>query len=161
GPNLAQVPAPKKAAAYAAECRSLFHAPEGWAFGTCDQANLQDRGFAHYLAAFDGGAYAQSFLNGVDQHWQCAVSLGLISTDVMRDKESTVHTAIRERAKQFRYMFLFGGGALRAGQIIIDTVRTVGALDPENALCRQFWAGNNHPNEAALRQVGQRALNQF
>jgi DNA polymerase-1 len=98
-PNLAQIPNQKKGKPFAAECRALFHAA-GWMFVTCDQSNLQNRGFAHYLAEFDDGAYAQNFIDGVDQHWACAVSLGLIST--ARDKESKVHTAIREGAKRFR-----------------------------------------------------------
>ena len=48
-PNLAQVPNPKKGKPFAAECRALFRASNGWVFVTCDQASLQDRGFAHYL----------------------------------------------------------------------------------------------------------------
>jgi DNA polymerase I-like protein with 3'-5' exonuclease and polymerase domains len=68
-PNLAQVPNPKKGKPFASECRALFQAPEGWVFVAADQATLQDRGFAHYLTQFDGGAYAQAFLSGKDQHW--------------------------------------------------------------------------------------------
>src|SRR5262249_26845166 len=60
-PNMAQVPNHKKGAPFAAECRALFQRPGDWVFVTCDQANLQDRGFAHYLATHDGGAYAQTF----------------------------------------------------------------------------------------------------
>jgi len=48
-PNMAQVPNHKKGAPFAAECRALFRHPGDWVFVTCDQANLQDRGFAHYL----------------------------------------------------------------------------------------------------------------
>ena len=69
-PNLAQVPSNKKGAPYAAECRALFRHPGELVFVTCDQANLQDRAFAHHLAEYDGRAYAQAFLAGADQHWQ-------------------------------------------------------------------------------------------
>jgi hypothetical protein len=56
---------------------ALFRAPNGWVFVAADQAGLQDRGFAHYLAAFDGGAYAATFANGAagDTHWQSAINL--------------------------------------------------------------------------------------
>jgi hypothetical protein len=57
-------------------CRALFQAPPGWAFVISDQANLQDRAFAHYLAEFDDGKYAREFLSGTDQHWQTAIALG-------------------------------------------------------------------------------------
>jgi DNA polymerase-1 len=97
-PNTAQVPNAKKGGAYAAECRALFRHSGDWVFVTCDQANLQDRAFAHHLAEFDGGAYAQDFLAGVDKHWQNAAALELVPAGTARDKESKVHTAIREGA---------------------------------------------------------------
>src|SRR5262249_32851451 len=115
-PNLAQVPNEKKGKPFASECRALFRAPDGWVMVACDQAGLQDRGFAHYLSKYDGGAYAKAFVDGVDQHWQTAIALGLVPYGAARDKDNKVHTAIRERAKQFRYMFLFGGGAETAGR---------------------------------------------
>jgi DNA polymerase I-like protein with 3'-5' exonuclease and polymerase domains len=128
-PNLAQVPNAKKGAAYAAECRALFRHPGDWVFVTCDQANLQDRAFAHYLTEFDGGAYAQAFLAGIDQHWQNAIALGLVPAGTERDKESKFHTAIREGAKHFRYGFLFGAGATRCGEILTQTVRAVQQIE--------------------------------
>jgi DNA polymerase-1 len=160
-PNMAQVPNHKKGVPFAAECRALFRHPGDWVFVTCDQSNLQDRAFAHYLTAHDGGAYAQTFADGIDQHWQTAIALGLIAEGVVRDKDNKVHTAIREGAKTFRYAFLFGAGSLRAGQIIAHIVRAVTTIAPEHPLCRQFWGGNKHPSEAALRQTGERALDRF
>jgi len=160
-PNLAQVPNPKKGAPFAAECRALFRHSGDWVFVACDQANLQDRGFAHYLAAYDGGAYAQSFAEGVDQHWRTVLALGLLAQGTVRNKDSKVHTAIREGAKTFRYAFLFGAGALRAGQIIAHIVRAVAAIAPEHSLAAKFWAGNKAPSEAALRSVGKNALDRF
>ena len=44
-PNLAAVPNPKKGAPFAAECRALFRHTTDWVFVTCDQSNLQDRGY--------------------------------------------------------------------------------------------------------------------
>jgi DNA polymerase I len=85
-PNLAQVPNPKKGKPFAAECRALFRASNGWVFVTCDQASLQDRGYAHYLHAHDGGAYGRAFLDGADTHWRSAVALGLAPEGTSRDK---------------------------------------------------------------------------
>src|SRR5262249_32398078 len=100
-PNLAAVPNPKKSAPFGAECRALLRAPDDWVIVTCDQANLQDRGFAHYLAAYDNGTYARTFAEGIDQHWRTAIALGLVLGGDERDKASKVHTAIREGAKTF------------------------------------------------------------
>jgi DNA polymerase I-like protein with 3'-5' exonuclease and polymerase domains len=52
-PNIAQVPNPKRGKPFATECRSLFRTNNDWVFVCCDQAGLQDRAFAHYLAEFD------------------------------------------------------------------------------------------------------------
>jgi DNA polymerase I-like protein with 3'-5' exonuclease and polymerase domains len=129
-PNLAQVPSHKKGKPFAKECRALFRHPGDWVFVTCDQAGLQDRGFAHYLSPHDGGAYAKEFLAGADTHWRSAINLGLVLPDTKRDKESAIHTTIREGAKRFRYAFLYGAGADKAGQIIADTYRSVRQIDP-------------------------------
>ena len=160
-PNLAQVPNHKKGAPFAAECRALFRHSGDWVFVTCDQGNLQDRGFAHYLAAYDGGAYARTFAEGIDQHWRTAVTLGLVPEETARDKSNKVHTAIREGSKTFRYAFLFGAGGLRAGQIIAHVVRTVTAISPGDALGAKFWAGTKHPSETVLRLTGKRVLERF
>jgi hypothetical protein len=76
-PNLAQAPNPKKGKPFATECRALFRASNGWVFVTADQGSLQDRGYAHYLHAFDGGTYAKAFLDGNDAHWQSAMTFRL------------------------------------------------------------------------------------
>jgi DNA polymerase I-like protein with 3'-5' exonuclease and polymerase domains len=132
-PNLAQVPNPKKGKPFAAECRGLFRAPPGWVFVAADQAGLQDRGLAHYLAAHDEGAYARTFLEGSDDtHWKSATALGL--TTESRDKQSALHTSLREGAKRFRYAFLYGAGAAKAGTIN-DTVE-LQQIDPSSSLRR-------------------------
>ena len=129
-PNIAQVPNPKKGAAHAAECRALFRHPGDWVFVCCDQANLQDRAFAHHIAEFDGGAYGQAFLAGLDQHWQNAIALGLVPVGTERVKESKLHTALREGAKTFRYGYLFGAGVGRCGEILRETVRAAQQIEP-------------------------------
>jgi RecA-family ATPase len=161
-PNLAQVPNPKKGTRFAMECRSLFRAPEGWVFVTADQAGLQDRGFAHYLANFDGGAYARTFTNGLDSetHWQSVITLGLVPTGTARDKDSKLHGVLREGAKRFRYAFLFGMGLARAGHIIGDIARAAHQVDADNDLQKHFF-GAARPNEDSFKRVGKTALNKF
>jgi DNA polymerase-1 len=161
GPNLGQVPNPKRGTPFATECRALFRAPEGWVFVAADQATLQDRAFAHYLTEFDTGAYAKAFLAGVDQHWKGAIILGLIAEGTPRDKQSKLHEVAREGAKGFRYGFLFGCQAKRAGQIINKITRSLQHVDPTNDLHQKFFAGATRPSEDALRRVGRRALDRF
>jgi DNA polymerase I-like protein with 3'-5' exonuclease and polymerase domains len=160
-PNLAQVPNPKKGGLFATECRALFRASNDWVFVACDQANLQDRGYAHYLTDFDGGAYAKAFLEGKDQHWQSAIALDLASEGVKRDKTDKLHTAIREGAKRFRYAFLYGAGAEKAGRIIHDTTRAMRQIDLNNGLQQRFFGESAHPNQAILKKVGANARNKF
>jgi DNA polymerase I-like protein with 3'-5' exonuclease and polymerase domains len=163
GPNLAQVPNHKRGGIFAVECRRLFRHPGDWVFVTCDQGNLQDRGFAHYLAAFDGGTYARTFSEGVDQHWITALALELVVRGTTRDKTNEAHNAIREKGgKRFRYAFLFGAGGLKLGQIVADTVRAVFAIDADagSALGAKFWT-EKHPGEDVLKRTGKRVLDRF
>jgi DNA polymerase I-like protein with 3'-5' exonuclease and polymerase domains len=129
-PNLAQVPNPKRNKPYAIECRALFRHPGDWAFVACDQAGLQDRCFAHYLAEFDGGNYGRAFVAGVDTHWTTATALELVAPNTERDKASKLHTALREGSKSFRYGFLFGMRAKRAGEILATIIRAARQVDP-------------------------------
>jgi len=160
GPNVAAVPNPKKGSAFGVECRALFHHPGDWVFVCCDQATLQDRGFAHYLAAYDNGAYARTLVNGtIDQHWHTATALGLVLE--ARDKSNKEHTVIREGAKTFRYAFLFGAGDLCAGQNIADIVHATTVVTPDSPLCEKILAEDKHPSEAVLRRIGRRARDKF
>jgi DNA polymerase I-like protein with 3'-5' exonuclease and polymerase domains len=160
-PNLAQVPNPKKGGHFAAECRALFRADNDWVFVACDQSNLQDRGFAHYLSDFDGGAYAEAFLAGKDQHWESTVALGFVAQGTERDKDSNLHTAFREGAKRFRYAFLYGAGAEKAGRIIYDTARAVQQIEPSNGVQRQFFGETARPEQVMLKGVGAGARDKF
>jgi hypothetical protein len=129
-PNLAQVPNAKKGGAYSTESRALFRHSGDWVMVACDQANLQDRAFGHHLAEYDNGAYARAFLANEDMHWRNAIALGLIPAGTVRDKESKLHTAVREGAKTFRYGFLFGAGVGRCTEILADMVRAIRNIEP-------------------------------
>jgi DNA polymerase I-like protein with 3'-5' exonuclease and polymerase domains len=160
-PNLAQVPNPKRAKPYAAECRSLFRTSNDWVFVCCDQAGLQDRCFAHYLSGFDGGEYAKAFANGLDPHWKCSLDLGLVAPGAERDKQNKVHVAIREGAKSFRYAFLYGAGSPQAGRIVGNIIRTVQQIDPGNGLHHQFFGAAARPSAPKLKQIGADAIKKF
>jgi DNA polymerase I-like protein with 3'-5' exonuclease and polymerase domains len=159
-PNLAQVPNPKKGKPLAAECRSLFHTDGDWTFVTCDQAGLQDRAFAHYLAGFDGGAYAKAFVNGLDPHWAVVKALGLVPTGTARDKENKLHAALREGCKSFRYGFLFGAQPRRLGLITLATLRSAAVVAPVagGALLQQFFPNTD---DNTIRGMGTTALARF
>jgi DNA polymerase I-like protein with 3'-5' exonuclease and polymerase domains len=144
-PNLAQVPNPKRSKPLATECRELFRHPGDWVFITCDQAGLQDRCFSHYLAEFDGGNYGRSFIAGADTHWNTATALQLVLPTTARDKTSKLHIALREGSKSFRYGFLFGMRAKRAGEIITTIVRTARQVDLS-------YQGPSTDGAAALRR---------
>jgi DNA polymerase I-like protein with 3'-5' exonuclease and polymerase domains len=160
-PNIAQVPNPKRGKPLATECRSLFRTNNDWMFVCCDQSGLQDRGYAHYLHEFDDGAYAKSFLNGFDTHWQSAANLGLIAPGTELDKKNKVHVAIREGAKTFRYAFLYGCGQAQAGRIVGNIARTVHHIDAGNSLQKQLFGEAARPNEAMLKRIGKDARNKF
>jgi DNA polymerase I-like protein with 3'-5' exonuclease and polymerase domains len=150
-PNLAAVPNEKKGSPFGRECRELFRPSNGMVVVACDQAGLQDRGYAHYLHPHDGGAYAKEFLAGEDTHWRTAIALDLVVPGTSRDKGSAIHTAIREGAKRFRYAFLYGAGAEMLGRIIADTYRSVRQIDS-----KFFPAPPTN-----LKLIGRQALNRF
>ena len=99
-PNTAQIPS--VGAPYGKECRELFIAPRGYSLLGADASGLELRCLAHYMAAYDGGAYADVVLNG-DIHTANQEAAGLES---------------RNQAKTFIYGFLYGSGDEKTGQII-------------------------------------------
>jgi DNA polymerase I-like protein with 3'-5' exonuclease and polymerase domains len=162
-PNIAQVPNPKKGKPFATECRELFRIPnDDWAFVSCDQAGLQDRGFAHCLAEFDGGAYARTFNDSsFDTHWVTVQALNLVPPETLRDKGSKIHTALREGAKSFRYGFLFGAQDQRAGIIVRSAIKMATVIDPNIGLMQKIFGTAANPDKAALTRVGNLARNKF
>jgi DNA polymerase-1 len=109
-PNIAQVVRVKKdankqvlrgaAGGWGWECRSLFGPPEGWWQVGIDQSGLELRCLAHYLAQWDGGAYA------------------LIACDKPHDVNASILSATREQSKRFVYAMIYGAGHRKLGSII-------------------------------------------
>lgn len=102
-PNVAQVPAHSQ---YGNDCRSLFHAPDGYTQVGMDADALELRCLAHYMAAYDEGAYIDVVLNGkkedgTDMHTRNANALGLS----------------RDHAKTWFYAFIYGAGDEKLGTV--------------------------------------------
>lgn len=101
-PNMGQVPAGYSP--YGKECRSFFHAPDGWQLLGIDAKALELRCLAGYLALWDEGEYASMVTNPeVDIH-------------VYNQKMFDVPT--RDISKRLLYGLLYGCGAIKAGTII-------------------------------------------
>lgn len=99
-PNVAQVPSVK--APYGAECRELFCAPEGMVQVGCDASGLELRCLAHFMARYDGGAYAKVLLEG----------------DIHTANQQAAGLPTRDNAKTFIYAFLYGAGDEKIGSIV-------------------------------------------
>jgi DNA polymerase I len=101
-PNMGQVPAGYSE--YGKECRSLFHAPDGWTLIGVDAKALELRCLAGYLAYWDGGEYARVVTDE--------------SIDIHVFNQEMFGVATRDIAKRLLYGLLYGCGALKAGTII-------------------------------------------
>ncbi len=99
-PNLSQVPSVRKP--YGKECRSLFRSISKYSFVGCDASGLELRCLAHYLAALDGGAYADIVLNG----------------DIHTANQKAARLPKRDMAKTFIYGWLYGAGVAKIGKIV-------------------------------------------
>jgi DNA polymerase I-like protein with 3'-5' exonuclease and polymerase domains len=101
-PNMGQVPA--SYSDYGKECRSLFHAPEGWTLIGVDAKALELRCLAGYLAYWDNGEYARVVTDE--------------SIDIHTYNQEMFSVPTRDISKRLLYGLLYGCGALKAGTII-------------------------------------------
>lgn len=120
-PNVAQVP--KVGSPYGAECRALFRATVGkvpMLQVGADLSGIELRLLAHYMARYDGGAYAKAVVegkseDGTDVHSLNAKALGLDPKQIyiVFGKQAKG----RDIAKTFIYAFLYGAGDEKLGTI--------------------------------------------
>ncbi len=99
-PNIAQVPG--VGSPYGKECRELFCVDEGYKLVGADASGLELRCLAHYMARYDGGAYAKILLEG----------------DIHTENQKAAGLPTRDDAKRFIYSFLYGAGDKKIGEII-------------------------------------------
>ena len=114
-PNIGQVPAVGKE--YGRECRALFGVPKGWRQLGADQSGLELRCLGSFMAAFDGGAYAELVLHG-DVHWENVKAIWALPADLVRDDTNKQHKRWRNDAKTIIYAMLYGSGDPNLGSII-------------------------------------------
>ena len=101
-PNMGQVPA--SYSPYGKECRSLFHAPDGWDLLGVDAKALELRCLGGYLALWDDGEYANLVTDdSVDIHIYNQDKFGVPTRDI---------------AKRLIYAMLYGCGNEKAGGIV-------------------------------------------
>lgn len=158
-PNIAQVP--KVGSPYGAECRALFKVPEGWKLVGADFEGLELRCLAHYMAAFDKGAYASIVVDG-DVHWTHTNAMGLISGP--KDEESLLHKILRNGSKTFTYGDLYGCGNLKAGKIVFGIISAVSAAALTAAadeLRKRFFGSVTDIKDGHLAKAGERLKKQF
>lgn len=105
-PNVTAVP--KVGNAFGQECRELFEAEEGMVLVGVDATSAQLRWLAHYLGAWDGGAYRDVLLNS-DPHLFTADIFDFRKPDGELDKA---------RGKTMNYAYLFGAFDKKLGSII-------------------------------------------
>lgn len=118
-PNMAQVP--KVGSTYGAECRGLFCVPAGKAQVGADASGLELRDLAHYIARYDGGAYAESVINGnsadeTDVHSITCKALGMEPQRVYSVNGKQAKG--RDIAKTFIYALLYGAGPAKLAKIL-------------------------------------------
>lgn len=82
-----------------AEVRGLWRAPEGRVLIGADLSGLELRMLAHYMAEWDGGAYADVVLNG----------------DIHTHNQEMAGLETRDQAKGFIYALLYGAGDAKLG----------------------------------------------
>ncbi len=98
-PNLGNIP---RRSALGKRVRTLFAAPHGFSLVGTDAKGLEIRMLAHFLAKFDGGAYAKIAVEG-DPHSFHQEMAGLDN---------------RDNSKTFFYGWLYGAGDAKIGLII-------------------------------------------
>jgi DNA polymerase I len=99
-PNMAQVPS--GTAEYGHECRALFYAPEGYTLVGADASGLELRCLGHFMYRYDGGAYANTVVNG----------------DIHTVNQKAAGLPTRDKAKTFIYGYLYGAGDEKIGKLI-------------------------------------------
>lgn len=130
-PNLGQIPKVQKSKTkgilkgeegeFGWEFRSLFYAPKGWKMVGVDESGLELRMLGHYMARWDGGAYAKEVIEG-DVHTLAMNILGIDS---------------RDTTKTWEYAWLYGAGDEKLGKIL----KVAGGKTAEETQRRRRSAG--------------------
>lgn len=131
-PNLAQVSSDPR-------CRALFGPGKGMIQVGADASGLELRMLGHYLAYYDGGAFADVVVNG-DIHQQNADRVGVS----------------RKAVKTITYAFLYGAGDKKIGLSVDKTLTDAKATKLGKEIRAKFVAAIPGLDEL-LQAVGKRA----
>jgi DNA polymerase-1 len=130
-PNMAQVNKKDK------RMRRVWRARPDWVLVGCDGEGLQARIFAHYLARYDGGAFAKRVSEGKkadrsDVHSVNLKSLSLANTILVPlDADDKLWDKGRDGAKRCLYACWFGGGDPKLGWTAKDGGKNAGLPTPK------------------------------
>lgn len=133
-PNMAQVPA--CSAPYGEECRELFTVPPGYDLVGVDAEGVQLRGLGHYMARFDGGAFAEAVANGDKKK----------GTDAHTINQKIIGLNLRDSAKTWIYAYLLGAGGWKLGSICYDDF-----TDEQRATFNRRYPPGDARDEAFVR----------
>jgi DNA polymerase I-like protein with 3'-5' exonuclease and polymerase domains len=92
------------------EMRACWTAGAGYVLVGCDADGLELRMLGHYMAKYDGGAYAQSIVHGKKED----------GTDAHSLNQKAAGLRLRDSAKIFVYALLYGAGNYKLGTIAYD-----------------------------------------
>lgn len=120
------------------ELRSLFIVPPGKKLVGVDAEGLELRMLGHYMAKYDGGAYAEAVVNGDKK----------AGTDVHSINRRLVGLHSRDSAKTWMYAYLYGAGNWKLGFIAYEDMSDEDRL----AFNREYPAGA--ARDAALSALG-------
>jgi hypothetical protein len=98
------------------ECRSLFHAPEGYLQVGADASGLELRCLGHYLARYDDGKFIKELLEG-DIHQ--------VNMDALQELSPN-----RDCSKTEMYALLYGAGDKKLGTIVLEYYARLGLTPP-------------------------------
>jgi len=165
-PNVAQVPSGKTYRG--GDARKLFTplSPDDVQIG-CDASGLELRMLGHFMARFDGGAYARIVVDG-DVHWENVLALGLVEQGTVRvtdgdhsGAEFKLHAVFRDGAKTFIYAFLYGAGGEKIGTIIFEMGISQEEKDLGGSIRKKYFKGARKPAASDLKRVGNRLKKTF
>lgn len=142
-PNVAQVPGVKSP--YGAECRELWTVPLGYLLVGCDAEGLELRMLGHFLARYDGGAFARAVVEGNKEDGTDAHTLNM--------KLAGLNT--RDAAKTLIYAFMYGAGEHKLGLIYVDDM-----TEAQRAKFNAAYPGGD-ARDAALTRLGKKLRAKF
>ncbi len=116
-PNVAQVDKDRR-------MRSLWKSRPGWKLVGCDAEGLEARMLAHYLAAYDKGAFTDRLLNGKKED----------ATDIHSANAAAlkpIGDCGRDGAKTILYALMYGASDMKLGATLKDGCRTADTPVPK------------------------------